>query len=726
MKNGKSRNAYTGIDYFRFVAALLVVAIHTSPLTTYSETGDFILTRIVARVAVPFFLMTSGFFLITEYARDGERLKRYLKKTAMIYGLSIVLYLPLNLYSSGAYQGNLSIGEYFLLDLLKDLFFDGTMYHLWYLPASMLGAAIAWFLVRRKGYRKALVITGLLYVAGLFGDSYYGLSERVPLLEILYGQLFTVSDYTRNGFFFTPLFFVLGGFIKDRISLRSKMALRGNLICFGVSFLCLLGEGMSLHTLGLQRHDSMYLFLPPCVYFLFVTLTFFRGNRKPLLRTSALFLYIMHPMVIVAVRGFAKVTHLREFLVENSLMHYLAVSVLSAGCSLLGAWLYAMWRQGKGTEALSYTDTQRAWIEVDQGRLRHNIKELQNILPKDCRLMAVVKAEGYGHGMLEVAACANRMGVKDFAVATIEEGIALRRSGITGEILILGYTHPGRARELHRYDLTQTLVDYEYAVQLNRQGCRVKTHIKIDTGMHRLGLDSEDSEKVLSLFGKRYLQICGIYTHLCVADSQAGEDVAFTQRQIDRFYRLLHELEEAGAALPPVHIQSSYGLLNYPELQCDYVRVGIALYGCLSAPEHRTKLWPDLRPALSLKARVVLVREVKQGESVGYGRAFVAKQDSKIALISIGYGDGFPRNLSGGRGEALIGGKRAPIVGKICMDQMMADVTHLPDVRAGMTATLIGRDGEEEIAASDVAGRAESITNELLCRLGDRVRITGK
>lgn len=374
----------------------------------------------------------------------------------------------------------------------------------------------------------------------------------------------------------------------------------------------------------------------------------------------------------------------------------------------------------------------RAYIEINMDNLTHNVQILRGAMPSGCGLMAVVKAEAYGHGMYEIATHLDKIGVRAFAAATIDEGIMLRRFGIRGEILILGYTVPERAQELHKYDLSQTLVDYDYACRLNAQGCSVKAHIKLDTGMHRLGfgvsLDSgagKEMQKLLQVFAMKNLIINGIYTHLCVADSLDEKDVLFTRQQIAGFYKVIHRLKKQGIPIPKTHIQSSYGLLNYPELKCSYVRAGISLYGVLSTPDARTKLQLDLKPVLALKAQIVLIRNIKEGESVGYGRAFAADRDSRIAILSIGYADGFPRILSDKGQCVLINGRHAPIVGRICMDQLVVDITELSGINVGMTATLIGRDGDAEITAPAVAGQAQSITNELLSRMGTRVAVKG-
>lgn len=705
------KESYSGIDYFRFIAALLIVAIHTSPLSSFSETGNFIFTRIVSRVAVPFFFMTSGFFLISRYTCNAEKLEAFIKKTTLIYGVAILLYIPINVYNGYFKMDNL------LPNIIKDIVFDGTLYHLWYLPASIIGAAIAWYLVKKLNYPKALMVASVLYLIGLFGDSYYGITEKISCLNSLYTYIFQVTDYTRNGIFFAPIFFILGGFIADN---RPQITFGKSFLGFAISLALMLGEAMILHHFDLQRHDSMYVFLLPCMYFLFIVILHFKGKRLVSLRTASLIIYIIHPMMIVVIRLFSKLLHIQKLFVENSIVHYFAVCLTSVVFSVV---LTAMWNKYKPKKAKHTADTDRAYLEIDLNNLEHNVKVLKRAMPQKCELMAVVKAEAYGHGLYEIATHLNKIGVKAFAVATIDEGIKLRQYGVLGEILILGYTAPARAKELRKYDLTQTLIDYKYALLLDKQGYDVMTHIKVDTGMHRLGFDAKDIEKISAVFSMKHIKVSGIYTHLCAADSVDEKDIFFTNVQIESFYNLLNQLKEKGITIPKIHIQSSYGLLNYPELKCDYVRVGVSLYGVLSSPNDRTKLHLDLRPVLSLKSRVILLREIKKGESVGYSRSFVANRDSLIALLPVGYADGYPRNLSCGKSYVLINGHQAPVVGKICMDQLAVDVTDIPNVKTGSIATLIGKDGKEEITAPMVAESAESITNELLSRMGHRLNI---
>lgn len=696
-----SRERYdTGIDWLRLAAAILVIAIHTSPLADFNETGDFILTRVLARIAVPFFFITSGYFLLSRYHDSDRKLRHFLKKTGWIYGASILLYLPLNFRNGYFSQSQL------LPELLKNLIFDGTMYHLWYLPASMLGMLIAWKLVEKLDFSKGLVMALLLYLVGLFGDSYYVVVEKLPLLKAFYDRLFELFDYTRNGLFFAPVFLMLGGFIADeRRKLSSVEAGVGFLISLGL----LLAEALILHRHGFQRHDSMYVFLLPAMYFLFHLVLLWKGRRIPLLRPASLVVYLIHPLVIAAVWRFSS---------QNSLFHFGLVCLLSLlfSFAMAALWLRFSFKKPHNPEK------DRAYIELNLANLTHNVSVLKAALPANAELMGVVKREAYGHGSYAVATHLEKTGVKAFAVATIDEGIALRRYGIRGEILILGFTDVRRAKELKTYRLTQTLIDFPYAEKLNRQKIPVSVHIAIDSGMHRLGLDTDDLEGVQKLFQMKHLHIQGIFTHLCCADSRKPEDISFTRKQIRSFYGLISHMETAGLPIPKIHLQSSYGLLNYPDLPCDYVRAGISLYGVFSSPDDRTLLQPKLRPVLALKAKVVLIREISRGETVGYGRTFRAERNSRIAILPIGYGDGLPRNLSG-KAMVRISTHLLPVIGRICMDQLAIDLTGADDVSVGDTAILIDNAENSPLLAPNVAALSGSISNELLCRLGARLPV---
>lgn len=686
----KTARTLSGIEYFRLAAAFLVVAIHCSPLTTYSETADFILTRAVARVAVPFFFMVTGFFVLGR----PEKLRRFLKRTALLYLACILLYLPLNLYS-GALSGLTPVGA------LRELLFEGTFYHLWYFPAVLLGAAIASLLMRT---RAGLGIAAALYVLGLLGDSYWGLISGVPWLSDVYEVIFGLAGYTRSGLFFAPLFLLLGARLRGR-----EASGKGEAAGLGAALALVLCEALLLRHLGWQRHDSMYVFLPAVMYFLFSLLLAPRGEAPGWLSPFSMLVYVLHPWVIVLVRGAARQLGLWGLLVENSLGHYLAVCAGSAAAAAVLLLIWARLRPARPS------DTARAWVEVDSAALRHNAENLRALLPVGCELMPVLKCEAYGHGLVKTARLMSSMGIRAFAVACAAEGVELRRAGIRGEILILGWTAPESFPCLSRYRLTQTVTEPAYARQLSAYGKNIDVHIKIDTGMHRLGIDPEDIASVEEVFTLPHLRVRGMYTHLCVSDALDEASRAFTEAQHRRFFVLAEELCRRGYCVGKLHTQSSYGLLNYPDARCSYARVGIALYGVRSSRGDDAARWPGLEPALSLKARVEQVRSVKAGEGLGYGLAYTAPRKSRIAVLPIGYGDGFPRAAEGAC--ALINGSRAPVVGRVCMDQLFVDVTDCGEVRPGDTVTLIG----PGLSCEELAEACGTISNEILSRLGKRL-----
>ena len=277
--------------------------------------------------------------------------------------------------------------------------------------------------------------------------------------------------------------------------------------------------------------------------------------------------------------------------------------------------------------------TSRSWIEVDLDAITHNLDELSSLLNKNSSLMVVVKAEGYGHGLVEVAKHCQKMGIEAFAVATIDEGIKLREHGIYGEILVLGYSHPIRAIELHNYRLIQTIVNREHARQLNESGHMINVHIKIDTGMHRLGFDLSDYESIKEIYDYQFIHIQGYFTHLCVCDSKRKVDQEYTQKQIAAFYDLINELKFRHYDIGKVHLQSSYGLVNYPEINADYARVGILMYGVYSTFNDYSKVQLDLKPALTIKAQIAMLHYLTKGASLGYGLTYKVNRDSVIAVI---------------------------------------------------------------------------------------------
>lgn len=696
-----SSRTYKGIEIFRVVAAFLVVAIHTSPLAGYSGTADFVFTRVIARVAVPFFFMVTGYFVLSK----GTGVRRFLKKTAIIYAASAALYLPINVYA-GHLQG------WGLPDLVQQVLFEGTFYHLWYLPAALLGAWLTSLLMRRTSRGVCAAIVTALYVLGLLGDSYWGLIEGVPGVSSAYNALFALMGYTRNGLFFAPMFMFLGA--EMRIAKRRGVGFEAAGLV--LSFALMLAEALNARAQGWQRHDSMYVLLPFVMYFLFALLSRVKGSVRLPLGSFSLLVYVLHPAVIIVVRGAARFLGLWDILVENSLGHYVAVCIGSAAAAAVILWVWERIRRR------DVSPTSRAWVEVDSATLLDNARRLEEFMPESTHLMAVLKADAYGHGAVRSALELNRIGVNAFAVACCAEGVELRRAGVRGLILILGYTDVNEWRTLARYRLTQCGVDAAYVHELSAAAKRtVSVHLKVDTGMHRLGESWEHVDDIAGCYSLPHVRVTGMFTHLCVSDSLSEGDVGFSNTQLERFFSLAGELERRGINPGELHTQSSYGIVNYPDRRCAYGRAGVALYGVKSDEHDGVKAWPELAPALSLKARIGLVREVPAGDSVGYGREFVAERPSKLAVLPIGYGDGVFRCAMHGGAEALVRGVRCPIVARICMDQLCLDVTDVPGVTRGDVATFIGRDGAGQISCEEFAARCGTITNEVLSRLGKRL-----
>ena len=663
----------SALDICRVPAALLVTAIHCSPLLSYSAGADFVLTRVAARVAVPFFFMLTGYFVLG----DAGKLASALKKTALVYLAAMLLYLPLNIYS-GQLPG------------LREVLLDGTFYHLWYFPAVLTGLVIAWGLSKLRG---GVWLAAALYLLGLPGDSWFGLVRGLPWLAGVYEAI----GYTRNGLFFAPLFLLMGS--------RARPGRGAEGLALAAAFAAMLAEALVLRRLGWQKHDSMYIMLPCVMYFLFRLLLGLSGAAPGWCADFSLLFYLLHPWCIVLVRGFARLAGLWGLLVENSLGHYLAVCALTAAAT---AALLPLLRRLRPVRAYPKA---RAWVEVDASALRRNAEALMGLLPDGCELMPVLKCEAYGHGLVKTARLMSSMGIRAFAVACAAEGVELRRAGVRGTILVLGWTAPENFPCLARYGLTQTVTELPYAEALSAFGRDVDVHIKVDTGMHRLGLDAEDIAAAERIFELPHLRVTGMYTHLCVSDSLAPEARSFTGAQSKRFFALAEELRRRGHDVGRLHTQASYGLLNYPDARCAYVRAGIALYGFKSAEADDAAVWPPLKPALSLKARVAQVRELPEGAGLGYGLAYTTPRPSRIAVLPIGYGDGCPRDCAGA--WALVNGKRAPVVGRVCMDQLFIDVTDCGPVQSGDCIQL-------DIAA--LAEASGTITNEILSRLGTRLQ----
>ena len=363
---------------------------------------------------------------------------------------------------------------------------------------------------------------------------------------------------------------------------------------------------------------------------------------------------------------------------------------------------------------------QRAWMEIDLETLEHNVRTLQNLLPASCKLLPAVKANAYGFGAVPITKALHRLGVTDFCVASLSEGIELRKQGIRGNILILGYTHPDNCRLLKRYRLTQTVVDYTHAEQLAKKGIQLPVHIKIDTGMRRLGERSDNADKLRKLFSLKELIISGVFTQLSCSDSTNPDDIEYTNMQISNFYAALQELKEQMIVLPKAHIQCSYGIINYPSISADYARPGLALYGIVDESCCIGRA-PCLRPIFTIKTRIALIKQVYAGERIGYGNTVIAHENMKVAVITMGYADGLPRSLSKGMGKVLVNGQYASIIGNICMDQAIVDVSHLDDVAPGDVAVVIGHSGSANISINEFARWAGTIPNEIASRFGERL-----
>ena len=370
---------FGGIDRFRVVAAFLIVGIHTSPLLSFNEDIDFLVVRVFARIAVPFFLMATGFFLQSQ-SLSGEGsagrifagrvpLTGFLKKTGALYAVATAIFLPVSIYAGYYSEGNTA------LNIFRNVVFDGTFYHLWYLPASILGVLLLYLLGRLFPLRAVLVISGLLYTAGLLGDSYYGAVSGAPFLNAVYDFGFSIFSYTRNGLFYAPIFLAMGAKLTDK-ALHEETAhisdsdfahtgssgiaqnqgkKRGNYyaslnaIGFSVSMALMMAEGWGLHVFGLQRHDSMYIMLVPCMFFLFRLTLAGKGNASPFLRSLSMWIYILHPFCLIMVRGAAKVSGLSALLTDNSLVHYIAVCLLSL---VISAAVAGLWQKHRKAASL--------------------------------------------------------------------------------------------------------------------------------------------------------------------------------------------------------------------------------------------------------------------------------------------------------------------------------------------------------------------------------------
>lgn len=361
------------------------------------------------------------------------------------------------------------------------------------------------------------------------------------------------------------------------------------------------------------------------------------------------------------------------------------------------------------------------WSEINLDALAHNVRQLRSVTSPQAELMAIVKANAYGHGAEQVAWTALASGAKRLGVARVSEGIELREAGIAAPILVLGYTVPEEYPLLLKHNLIQTVYNIEIARGLSalasRANKKAPVHIKVDTGMGRLGFfpDSRGIVDILDIARLPHLELSGIFTHFATADSR---DKSYARLQWSKFTGLLDALARAGLTFPCRHAANSAAILEMPETHLDMVRAGIAIYGVWPSKEVANRR-VHLQPVMAVKTRIAHVKEVPADFGVSYGVTYTTSAPTVVATIPAGYADGYSRLLSS-KGEVLIRGQRAPVIGRICMDQFMVDVGHLPDVEPGEEVVLLGRQGNAIITADDIADQIGTISYEVLCAINCR------
>lgn len=366
-----------------------------------------------------------------------------------------------------------------------------------------------------------------------------------------------------------------------------------------------------------------------------------------------------------------------------------------------------------------------AWVEIDIKALRNNIKSLKNCLDDDVDFMGVIKADAYGHGAIKVAEVLMEEDINRFAVVMVEEGIQLRENNINNPILILGYIPEEDYPKLLEYNLIPAIYKYSQAEKLNRIARDMKEniniHIKVDTGMGRLGFmsNSKSIEEIKKINLLSNINIEGIYTHLSTAD-QKNNPYAF--EQFSKFKFILSELEKMSINIPIRHVANSAATINFKEMHLNMVRPGTSIYGLYPSLEMMVNPTIELEPVMSIKAKLVHIKELEKGSSVGYSRTFIAKRLSEIGIIPLGYVDGVFRKLAN-TGHVLINGKRCPIIGNICMDQFMVDITDLDKAEMGDEVVILGKQGKEKITAEEIGEIVDTISIEVITRIGKRVPI---
>lgn len=365
--------------------------------------------------------------------------------------------------------------------------------------------------------------------------------------------------------------------------------------------------------------------------------------------------------------------------------------------------------------------TRPAWAEINLDNLAHNIREVRRVSQPGCKVSAVIKSDGYGHGAVAIAGTLLENGADRLAVAILSEAIQLRKAYHEPEIMVLGYTPPDQVGAIIENRLIQTLFDVDTAREYNEtalaSGKQVKVHIKLETGMGRIGmpLTEETADRIMAISRMRGIQIEGIFTHFAVADEM---DKSVTRKQVDLFKNMTDRLEVKGLRIPLLHVSNSAGIIDMPELDMDMVRPGIMLYGLYPSGtvSHESV---KLKEVMSLKARVAHVKELPPGTGISYGHTYFTRGTELIATLPIGYADGYSRMLTG-KAHVLVQGHRVPVVGRICMDQCMVNVTGL-DVKPGDVVTLFGGEEAEKIWIDDVADWLGTNPHEVICRIDKRI-----
>lgn len=366
---------------------------------------------------------------------------------------------------------------------------------------------------------------------------------------------------------------------------------------------------------------------------------------------------------------------------------------------------------------------ERSWIEINTKHLEYNINQIKQIIPKTTQIMAVVKANAYGHDSIIISKKLQEIGINDFAVATLAEAIKLRENNITGNILILGYTELEELQKVIDNNIMQTIVDNDYSksvLKANLHG-KLKCHVKINTGMNRIGEFYDDFTALSEIYQNPALQIEGTFTHLCVSDSDKIEDINFTKEQINRFDKAVEFIKNQGLNPGKLHTQASYGTINYTNCKYDYVRMGILMYGINASYDCYNKYNVDFKPVMAVKSKVTSIKYINPAETVSYGRTFKADNKIKIASVGIGYADGVPRALSNIL-IVKINNKKYHQIGRICMDQLMIEINDENPIAIGDEVILIDPNESKDLTLEDWAKQTNTITDEIICQFTTRLK----